>query len=101
MWITDAQLILWLIIEDVKGDLIANAMGFEETIRCEFRKYLVEAPGQRSHSWSNLNAAEHVLFVLLVQVVQHFPGNMNRLQLEGSCVLDVAGLRKDREDSRT
>ena len=42
----DAQLILRRIIEDVKGNLMANATGAEEIVRCEFRKDLVEPLGQ-------------------------------------------------------
>ena len=45
--VTDAQLILWLIVEDVESDLIANAAGSEEFVGCELRKNLVEAPSQR------------------------------------------------------
>ena len=43
----DVQFILRSIIEDVKGNLIANAAGFEEIVRCELRKDLVEPMGQR------------------------------------------------------
>ena len=45
--LTDAQLILGWVVEDMEPDFIADTAGAEEIIRSDLRQDLVQAPGQQ------------------------------------------------------
>ena len=59
----DPQLVFGRVVEDVEGDLVADAAAAEEVVGGDLGKILLSR-SVKGHSWRHLNAAQDVLFVM-------------------------------------
>ena len=85
--LADLQLVLGRIVEDVAGDLVADALAREEGLAGDTRQDLVEAARRGSSSFHHLHAAKHVGFAAVAQVGGELRRRRRRFAGAGSACL--------------